>query len=142
MSAQLSAYGRLGQEPKSITTQSGKPMAVGSLAVTVPARGDEDATLWLGVVAFGSQAETLLSHAKGDMVSVTGRAQLNRWTDKDGHDRWTTELSAFWASRVADVKYRVEQKQKTTGKRRGKDGRARKAGVAGADQGKHRRRLA
>jgi len=56
------------------------------------------------------------------------------------HDRWTTELSAFWASRVADVKYRVEQK--ATGKRRGKDGRARKAGVAGADQGKHRRRLA
>jgi DNA-binding transcriptional ArsR family regulator len=56
------------------------------------------------------------------------------------HDRWTSELSAFWAGRVADVKYRVEQK--TTGKRRGKDGRGRKAGVAGPDQGKHRRRLA
>jgi predicted transcriptional regulator len=56
------------------------------------------------------------------------------------HDRWTSELSAFWASRVADVKYGVEQK--TTGKRRRKDGRASKAGVAGPDQGKHRRRLA
>ena len=94
MTAQLSAYGRLGQEPKSITTQSGKPMAVGSLAVTVPARGDEDATLWLGVVAFGSQAETLLSHAKGDMVSVTGRVQLNRWTDKDGNDREDLQVVA------------------------------------------------
>jgi hypothetical protein len=24
------------------------------------------------------------------------------------HDRWTTELSAFWASRMADLEYRVE----------------------------------
>jgi predicted transcriptional regulator len=56
------------------------------------------------------------------------------------HDRWTTELSAFWASRMADVKYRVEQKD--TGKRRRRHGPARKAGVAGADQGKDRRRLA
>ena len=26
------------------------------------------------------------------------------------YDRWTTEYSAFWASRMADVKYRMEVK--------------------------------
>ena len=28
------------------------------------------------------------------------------------HDRWTTEYSAFWASQLADVKYRVESRRK------------------------------
>ena len=36
----LSAYGRLGREPKPITTKTGKAMTVASLAVTVPSRED------------------------------------------------------------------------------------------------------
>jgi len=56
------------------------------------------------------------------------------------YDRWTTELSAFWASQVADVKYRVERgSEKKKGKRHG---RKRKDGVEGRHQGKHRGRVA
>jgi predicted transcriptional regulator len=42
------------------------------------------------------------------------------------HDRWTTEYSAFWASKMADVKYAVEQ---GTSRRTKHDGH----GAAGVD---------
>ncbi|OWK19386.1 hypothetical protein AJ88_45705 [Mesorhizobium amorphae CCBAU 01583] len=48
---QASAYGRLGQDPRSITTKSGKEMAVVTIAVAID---EPDAPpLWVGVVAFG-----------------------------------------------------------------------------------------
>jgi predicted transcriptional regulator len=56
------------------------------------------------------------------------------------YDRWTSELGALWASRMADVKYRVESK---AAKRKGnKHGRASEDGVEGRHQGKHRGRVA
>jgi len=38
------------------------------------------------------------------------------------YDRWTTQYSAFWARRLADIKYRVEgeSRGKRKGKRKGK----------------------
>ena len=56
------------------------------------------------------------------------------------YDRWTTDLSGFWASQMADVKYRVETKR---GRKKGqKHGGRRKAGVAGPHQRKNRGRVA
>ncbi len=31
------------------------------------------------------------------------------------YDRWTTEYSAFWASRLTDIKYRIESKGEQDG---------------------------
>ena len=86
----LSAYGRLGREPKPITTKTGKAMTVASLAVTVPSREDGetvDATQWVSVTAFGKLADDLARHGKGEMVAVIGRAQLNRYQAQDGAAR-------------------------------------------------------
>jgi single-strand DNA-binding protein len=83
---QISAHGRIGSDPKPIATSSGKPMAVASIAVSIRC-GEGEETQWLGLVAFGAQAELLLELEKGDMVAVMGRAQLNRWRDKQGQDR-------------------------------------------------------
>ena len=82
MSADITARGRLGQDPKRIETKTGKPMTRASLAV-----GEGDETLWLGVVAFGKQAELLARHEKGDVLTVTGRLELNVWTTKEGEQR-------------------------------------------------------
>ncbi|MDU2782424.1 MAG: single-stranded DNA-binding protein, partial [Enterobacter sp.] len=41
-------------------------------------------TFWLGVVAFGKQADALAGHVKGDLVSVAGAMQVNQWTGQDG----------------------------------------------------------
>lgn len=86
MTAQISAYGRLVADPQSRTTANGKQMAMARLAVALPCHTaqNNEATYWLGVVAFGSQANTLAKHHKGDMISVAGNMQLNQWSGQDG----------------------------------------------------------
>ena len=86
MTAQLSAYGRLVADPQTRTTNNGTSMAMGRIAVSLPcnAAAEGQATFWLGVIAFGKQADALARHAKGDMLSVSGAMQLNQWTGKDG----------------------------------------------------------
>lgn len=89
---QVAAYGRIGQEPRSITTRSGKSMAVTSIAVNVD---EADAPpLWLGVVAFGQVADLLLKHDKGDLISVSGRCQRNTWTTPQGEKREQLQVVA------------------------------------------------
>lgn len=90
MSLHASAYGRLGGDPREISTKSGKAMAVGTLAVDV---GDES-PLWVGLVAFGRLAEQLLRHVKDDPLSASGRVQVRRWTDTDGTGREQLQLVA------------------------------------------------
>lgn len=87
---QASAYGRLASDPREITTKSGKPMAVARIAVQM---GDDD-TLWLNVIAFGSMAEMLLKHGKGEFISISGRVQKKSWTDKEGQARESLEIVA------------------------------------------------
>ena len=86
MAAQISAYGRLVADPETRTTGKGTSMAMARLAVSLPcnAEADGQATFWLGVIAFGKQADALAKHQKGDLVSVAGNMQINQWTGQDG----------------------------------------------------------
>ncbi len=86
MTAQISAYGRLVADPQTRTTNSGTSMAMARMAVSLPCNAAEsgEATFWLGVIAFGKQADALAKHQKGDLVSVAGNMQLNQWTEQDG----------------------------------------------------------
>ncbi|EPJ6958749.1 TPA: single-stranded DNA-binding protein [Klebsiella pneumoniae] len=86
MTAQISAYGRLVADPQTRTTGKGTNMAMARLAVSLPCNAAEDgqATFWLGVIAFGKQADALAKHQKGDLVSVAGNMQVNQWTGQDG----------------------------------------------------------
>jgi predicted transcriptional regulator len=59
------------------------------------------------------------------------------------YDRWTNEYGGFWASKMADVKYAVEGKQRKRDKTPGAThGRDRQAGIEDRDQRKHRGRVA
>nr|HDH0419415.1 single-stranded DNA-binding protein [Klebsiella pneumoniae] len=86
MTAQISAYGRLVADPQTRTTGKGTTMATARLAVALPCNAAEDgqATFWLGVIAFGKQADALAKHRKGDLLSVAGNMQLNQWAELDG----------------------------------------------------------
>lgn len=55
------------------------------------------------------------------------------------YDRWTTEYGGFWASRMADVKYAVEQRDQGTGARHGGNGQA---DIEDRDSGADRGRVA
>ncbi|CAK9884235.1 MAG: Single-stranded DNA-binding protein [Candidatus Erwinia impunctatus] len=96
MTAQISAYGRLVADPQQKETSTGKLMAMARMAVSLPCRNapEGDATMWLSVVAFGQQAETLAKHIKGDMVSIAGNMQLNQWTAQDGTVREQLQVIA------------------------------------------------
>ena len=85
--AALSVYGRLTSDPRIIETRTGTAMTAGRLAVALPCREngeDGEATLWIGIVAWGELAESLAKHVKGDMVSASGRLKINRYTNRDG----------------------------------------------------------
>lgn len=86
MTAQLAAHGRLVADVQTKTTGSGMNMAFGRMAVALPCRSAEngEATMWLGVTAFGKQADALARHQKGDLISVAGQLQVNQWAGQDG----------------------------------------------------------
>jgi single-stranded DNA-binding protein len=52
-----------------------------------PGNADQQETLWLSVLAFGRQAEALLRHKQGDLVSMSGKVTQSRWTGQDGTGR-------------------------------------------------------
>ena len=89
--------GNLGQDPEMRTTASGT--AVANLRVaTSDRRKDRDGnwtdfTEWHTVVVFGKTAENVGRYCrKGKQLYIEGRIQTRKWQDRDGKDRWSTEI--------------------------------------------------
>ena len=92
----FSMTGRLGKDADLRYSNSGKAVARARLADT-PRKYNKDTsqwedageTLWLGVTVFGPDAERFGEQArKGDKVTVYGRLQAEKWTDKaSGEER-------------------------------------------------------
>lgn len=116
MTAQIAAYGRLGADPVQRQSQAGKAWATASIAVTL-AEDSDAPPQWFGVVAFARTAETLCRHAKGDLVSISGRLQLNRYRDRDGNDRQQMQV-------IADTVISARTVRQAGGRRQGSDGGA------------------
>lgn len=93
MNAQVACYGRLGRDPEMRTSQSGKEWCSASIAVDA-SLGQDDPPLWLKIVCFGRVAETLAKHQKGDLLSVSGRLEVSRWTDREGKAREQLQVIA------------------------------------------------
>ena len=50
---------------------------------------------WVTVVCWGKQAEFVTTYLKvGDFVTVEGAMQTRKWQDKDGANRYSTEVVA------------------------------------------------
>ena len=88
--------GNLGADPESRTTNSG--LCITNLRVATNERvkkGDdwEDHTEWHRVVMFGKRAEAAAKHlSKGSKVLITGKLRTKKYTDKEGVDRWSTDV--------------------------------------------------
>ena len=91
--------GRLGRDPELRTTNGGLSIASLRLATTERAK-DKDGNWgehceWHAVTAFGKTADSAARFlTKGRQVYVEGRLRTRKWQDKDGRDRWTTEVIA------------------------------------------------
>lgn len=91
--------GNLGQDPELRNTSSGK--AVGTLRVATTdtwndASGTrQERTEWHTIVVWGRDAENSKKYlTKGRSVFVEGRLQTRKWQDKEGKDRYSTEIVA------------------------------------------------
>lgn len=90
--------GNLGRDPEVRYTHSNN--AVCNLRVAVGERrkdGEEykEHTEWMDVVVFGRTAENAGKYLhKGRPVFAEGRLQTRKWQDKEGRDRWSTEVVA------------------------------------------------
>jgi len=90
--------GNLGQKPEMRYTATQTAVANISIATTESWKDKEsgenrDKTEWHRVVFFwklGWNSERYLD--KGSSVYVEGKIQTRKWQDKEGKDRWTTEI--------------------------------------------------
>ena len=79
MSAKMAAHGRLGNDPRKVETKTGIEMATAIMFASDTAKKEGVNDLAIGLVAFKHQADTLLKHSKGDLLSVSGDVQINEW---------------------------------------------------------------
>jgi single-strand DNA-binding protein len=92
--------GNLGADPDVRYTASGAAVSNVNLATTETWRDKEsgeqqEKTEWHRVVFFGRLAEIVAEYLrKGSQVYVEGRLQTRKWQDKEGNDRYTTEIVA------------------------------------------------
>lgn len=89
--------GRLGADPESRATPSGVQVCNLSLAtnhVAYDRDGNKnESTEWHRVVFFGRQAEVCEQYLrKGSQIYVEGRIQTRKYTDRDGIERYSTEI--------------------------------------------------
>mgnify|MGYP005843584349 CR=1 FL=1 len=92
--------GNLGNDPEMRTTQSGSAVCNLSVATseqwTDKQTGEKrENTEWHRVVLFGKLGEIAGEYLrKGSKVYLEGRVQTRKWQDREGRDRYTTEIVA------------------------------------------------
>ena len=92
--------GNLGADPETRTTGGGTVVATLRLATTERQKDREtgnwtDHTEWHRVVCFGKVAENVSRFLKkGRQIYIEGKIRTRKWQDKDGQDRWSTEVIA------------------------------------------------
>lgn len=97
--------GNLGNDPETSTTAGGIEIAHLSVATSRPRYVDgrivrdgegraELATEWHRVVAFDNTARIAGKCVKGMKVLVIGRNRTTKWQDREGNDRYSTEVVA------------------------------------------------
>jgi len=92
--------GNCGRDPELRHTAGGVAVVNLSVATTESWRDKQtgekkESTEWHNVTMFGKLAEIAGEYLKkGRTVYIEGRLQTRKWQDKDGQDRYTTEIVA------------------------------------------------
>ena len=89
--------GRIGKEPDTYSFEDGTKKISFSLATTESYRDKstgewKDITDWHNIVGYRYLAERNL--AKGDLIYVEGKIKTRKYTDKEGNNRYLTEIVA------------------------------------------------
>lgn len=92
--------GNVGQDPEIRSTQDGREIANFSLATSDSwkdkATGERrDKTEWHRIVVFSQGLVNIVRNyvKKGSKLYIEGSLQTRKWTDKDGVEKFTTEIA-------------------------------------------------
>ena len=94
----VSLIGNLGGEPEIRYTPSGGAVANISLATSDSWKDKnsgqmQERTEWHRIAIYGKLAEIVQQYLhKGSKVYIEGKLQTRKWQDKEGKDRYTTEI--------------------------------------------------
>lgn len=92
--------GTLGADPDTSAAPSGSAITKLSIATNESWKDKEtgeqkEKTEWHRIAMFGRLAEISAEYLrKGSQVYIEGKLATNKWQDKEGNDRWTTEIIA------------------------------------------------
>ena len=91
--------GNLGKDPEIRTTQQGGKIANFTIAVSdrwkdKKSGEQRERTTWVPIVIFNEHLVTVAERFlhKGSKVYVEGEFTVRKWSDKDGNDRYSTEI--------------------------------------------------
>ena len=89
--------GHVGRDPEVTHMQNGDAVAKFSIATTDTWKDKSgqrhENTVWHNIVIFRKLGEIAGEYLKkGSLVYLEGRIQNRKWQDKDGNDRYTTEV--------------------------------------------------
>ena len=90
--------GYLGRDPEIRYTPQGTAVCNFTIATTEKRKNrdgqQEDVTTWFRVASFGKQAETISQYlAKGSQLYLEGRLRQETYTDRDGAQRQSLEVT-------------------------------------------------
>ena len=95
----VTIMGNLGKDPETRYTQGGDAVCNITVATSETWKDKngekQEKTEWHRIVFFGRQAEIAGEYLKkGRPVLVEGKLQTRKWTDKDGVEKYSTEIVA------------------------------------------------
>ena len=92
--------GNLGRDPETRYTKDGAAVTNFSIATSESWKDrqtgeQQERTEWHNIVCFARLGEIAGEYLrKGSKVYIEGRLQTRKWQDKEGHDRYSTEIVA------------------------------------------------
>lgn len=92
--------GHLGADPETRSTPSGLHVTNMRIATTEKWKDKQsgaamEKTEWHSIVLWGRLAELASEYLrKGSPIYIQGKLQTRKWQDKEGHDRYSTEIVA------------------------------------------------
>ena len=121
--------GNLGADPEIRNTQAGNPIANMRIATSEHWRdknsGEKrEKTEWHTVVVFNEMAAKACGDylSKGDKVFIEGQLQTRKWQDRDGNDRYSTEVVVpAFGGRVVFLNTKGGSDDRTDNQSRGRD---------------------
>lgn len=95
----VTLIGNLGKDPEIRKTQDGRSIANFSLAMSESWKDKntgekKEKTEWINVVVFSEGLVGVVEKYvhKGSKIFIEGQLQTRKWQDKDGSDKYTTEV--------------------------------------------------